>query len=347
MERYYLRCFSTISEEIVDGVERSRTMRVISTAKISERHQQQMKERYSHVEFLFYDNIADLYLKMQRPFYEADILITYGEDLTEQNILDFPDLKWIQVISAGVEKMPLSTISQKQIPVTNARGIHKTPMGEYTIAVMLQIARKSIDLHTLQEKQIWDRTIRVDELANKTLGIIGFGAIGEAIAKRANAFEMKVIGVNSSGDKHNTVNEMYTLKEINEVLKVSDFVVICLPLTAETNQLINKEKLEQMKSNAWLINIARGGIVVEQDLIEVIKAKKIGGAVLDVFEIEPLPPGSPLWSMDNVIITPHLSGRSPYYMERALEIFYKNFDAFLASLENTEWLNLIDIKKGY
>ena len=317
-------------------------MIITSTAKMSLRHQQNLMDQFSEHQFYFFDN-----MKKTDPdrLSQSEILLTYGEDLTESIINQMPKLKWIQVLSAGLELMPFQCLQARGILVTNARGIHKIPMAEYTMAMILEITRKNRELYDLQKKSFWDRTIRVDEVYGLTLGIVGLGSIGEEIAKRAKVFGMKVIGIKREAAEPNEhVDEILQMKDLPYLLNQSDFVVVLLPTTPETAKCIGANELSMMKSTAYFINMARGAIVDEQALLEVLREKKIAGAVLDVFEQEPLPEEHPFWQLDNVRITPHLSGRSPHYMKRALDIFEANLKKYP---HTSQMKNVIDLAKGY
>jgi len=320
-------------------------MKVVSSAKLSEKHQKNLRERFTNVEFHFFDSMEQVEQELEI-MRSMDILITYGEDVTEKTLQYTPALKWIQVISAGINELPFLSLKEKGITVTNAKGIHGVPMAEYTMSVILQVARKTNELYLQQNKNTWDRTIRVNEIYGSTLGVIGLGAIGQAIVERAKAFGMNVIGINSNGRPIPNVDNVYKIDELDNLLSKSDYVVIIVPLTESTHHLISEKQLNVMKDTAYLINIARGEVVDEAALLNALDNKKIAGAVLDVFSQEPLPEEHPFWKLDNCIITPHLSGRSPFYMKRALDIFYQNTELYLNGNYN-EMVNLIDLDKGY
>lgn len=317
-------------------------MKVVSSAKISEKHQQHLRIRFPEVKFTFCENVGQAVEAAS----DADVLITYGEDLNVDWVERFPKLKWIQVISAGVEKLPLSHLHDKGILVTNAKGIHKIPMAEFTLGIMLQHVRRSFVFYDQQKKSEWDRSPRIDELAGKTVGIIGAGAIGGEIARKAKAFDVKVLGYNRSGEHPEHFDQIYTGEQLKEILSLSDFVVVILPLTPSTKKLIGAEELRAMKNDAVLINIARGLVIDENALITALQEKWFAGAYLDVFSEEPLPKDHPFWKLDNCWITPHVSGRSPHYMTRALDIFMHNISKYLEGRIG-EMLNQIDCIKGY
>lgn len=317
-------------------------LKVVSSAKLSEGHQNDLKNSYNRLDFHFYENIEDAKQELKT----AEILITYGEDLNTDIINSCEKLRWIQIISAGIDKIPFKAIEEKKIIVTNAKGIHRIPMSEYTISAILQLARKSHEIYKNQLDKKWDRSIRTFEISNQILGIIGLGAIGQGIAEKAKAFNMRVIGVNTDGRAVENVDRVYPLEELNVLLSESDFIVVVIPLTKDTYHLIGADELKYIKETAYLINIARGEIIDESALIESLRNKNFAGAVLDVFTEEPLPVEHPLWSLDNCIITPHLSGRSPKYIKRALEIFKYNMNFYLMQ-DALNMKNVIDLNKEY
>ncbi len=317
-------------------------MAVVTTAKISVKHQNYLKLIFPYIDWIFCESLEEAlpYGK------DAEILVTYGEDLDTEVLKKLSSLKWVQVISAGVERMPLKALEDQGVIVTNARGIHRTPMSEYTLGLMLSHTRRLQTFVTQQQKQVWDRSPRIDELAGKTLGILGAGAIGSEIARKAQAFDMHVIGLNQSGKAEPNFDQMNTINELDHILTVSDYVVVVLPITEATKNLIGERELRLMKSSAVLINIARGAIIEESALIKALSEGWIEAAYLDVFDEEPLPNSHPFWTLENCWITPHISGRSPHYMNRALSIFEQNLHEYInGHLEKLH--NRVSAQKGY
>ncbi|OIJ17250.1 D-2-hydroxyacid dehydrogenase [Anaerobacillus alkalilacustris] len=315
-------------------------MKVVSSANLKTRLKEKLVSTYPEVSFYFYKNIDEGLTELL----DADVLITYGEDLTDEIIKKVNSLKWIMVISAGLDMMPFQAIKEKGILVTNARGIHKIPMAEYTIGMMLQVARQTKQLIQNEQDHTWDRRIPMVELNQKTLGILGAGSIGAEIAKYAQVFNMRTIGFNRSGKKVDGFNEIVTIDNLEKLIKESDFIVSVLPSTSMTNGLLNK-KLFDLMEDVIFVNIGRGKNVVEKDLISALNQGKVTHAVLDVFVEEPLPKSHPFWDMENVTVTPHLSGISSQYQPRALEIFEENLKLFLKGEKN--YLNKINFDRGY
>jgi phosphoglycerate dehydrogenase-like enzyme len=317
-------------------------LKIVSTAKMSERHQVNLRESYQMHEFSFYDNMEATSLEALK---QVEILVTYGEDLTPDVIKKMPKLKWIQVLSAGLELMPFEDLIERRILVTNAKGIHRIPMAEYTMSMILQLTRKHYSFYEKQKEGIWDRSLRVDEVYGKTLGILGLGAIGSEIAKRAQAFGMRVLGLRrSEGETPAYVDELISFQEKEKLFRESDYVVVLLPLTKQTANFVGNEELQMMKSSAYLINIARGQVVNEEALLQALREEKITGAVLDVFSEEPLPADHPFWQTERLILTPHVSGRSPYYMQRAIDIFRENLNKYP---QDEDMINVIQLQQGY
>ncbi|MFC4319853.1 D-2-hydroxyacid dehydrogenase [Litchfieldia salsa] len=317
-------------------------MFILSTVKPTDAIIGELKDSFRSETFLFYPNIKEA----EGDLPKADILITLGEDLTPDLIAKATKLKWVMVVSAGLEKMPFEALKDRNIMVTNARGIHKIPMAEYTFSMILQVAKQTKQLYELEKQKIWDRTlVQTFELGGKTLGILGVGAIGGEIARLGKAFNMKVIGVNRSGNAHQNIDEMYAMEKLDEFLQEADCIVSVLPSTNETTYLLTESHFRSMKSNAIFINVGRGDLVKDSVLVKVMREKQIAHAILDVFETEPLPPTHPFWSMDNVTVTPHISSITKNYMPRAFEIFRENLKVYNNG-EGT-YINLIDLDRGY
>lgn len=217
-------------------------------------------------------------------------------------------------------------------------------MGEYALHAMLDHARKhKVSVEYQQNKRF--ENFKPGELYGKTLVILGTGAIAQAVAKRANVFGMRVLGINQSGRDVEHFDETYALQELFNVLPNADYIVNVLPSTPKTKQLINEESLSYMKPSAVFINFGRGDAVDEQALIEALRNKQLNHAYLDVFEEEPLHEEHPLWGMDEVTITPHIAGYSSHYMERLLPIFVHNLRVFVE--QEGEMKNIVNKSEGY
>jgi phosphoglycerate dehydrogenase-like enzyme len=232
------------------------------------------------------------------------------------------------------------------ILLTNASGVHATPIGEYVLCMMLMFAKGAHTFVRAQQRREWVRYLP-HELYGKTVGVVGLGHIGSEVARLAKAFGCYVIATRRSTSERSSggsVDELLPHSELHELLSRSDFVVLCVPLTPETRGLIGDAELRTMKPGAVLINIARGAVVDEAALIQALKDGTIAGAGLDVFEQEPLPEDSELWSLENAIISPHISGGTEIYNQRAVAIFCENLRRYLAG---EPLMNLADVARGY
>ncbi|HEX7063710.1 MAG TPA: D-2-hydroxyacid dehydrogenase [Bacillales bacterium] len=275
---------------------------------------------------------------------QTEIWITYGFDVTKENLDRMPGLKWIQVFQAGIEHIPLDELNRRGIRLTNVKGIHGIPMAEYVMGMVLYVVRDMARFIRDQKQNVWNREDLVDEAFGKTMAVFGAGTIGTMVAEKAKMFDMRVIGVNTSGEGRWPFDEMYTLDQKSEVLQRSDFVVLLLPVTEATHHCIGLEELKQMKPGAYLINTGRGALVDTEALMSELRAGTIRGAALDVFEEDPLPKDHPLWDMENVFITPHLSAKTVRYLDRCIDKFEQN----LKHYENGDpMINQVDVAKGY
>jgi len=254
------------------------------------------------------------------------------------------NLKWVSALSAGVDYLPMDLIKSKNIILTNGSGIHKTHMAEYTIAMMTALSRNLYSIEKNSREKIWDSNITQDQIFGKTVGILGLGSIGSETARYSKLLGMRVIGAKRSKSDMEYVDKVYGQNEMDMVFSQSDFVVNVLPYTDETHRIIDYKYFNKMKSESYYINIGRGKTTNEEDLIRILKEKKIKGAALDVFYNEPLPQDSPLWDMENVIITPHISGVSKIYMDKALKILLPNLEAYR---DNKEMINIVNLETGY
>lgn len=264
---------------------------------------------------------------------ELDILVTYG--ISEENFsLSKNNLKWIHFGTAGIEKSLSPSILKSKTIITNASGVHAGPVSEFAMGMILYLSKQFSGCEKFKINQEWTQwklARKTIQLKGKTVGIIGFGQIGKAIAKKAKAFDMHVIATKRLQKKVETkkfVDELIPFSELKHLLKNSDYVIVACPLTPLTQGMIGGKELAKMKSTAIIINIARGSIIDELALIHALKSKKITGAGLDVFKNEPLEKSNPLFDMDNVFLSPHISGNFPEYQEDVIVQFAKNLDRY-------------------
>jgi len=252
-------------------------------------------------------------------------------------------LRWIQVTSAGAEFLAPLRERLRGVVVTNGRGIHGAPIAEYVMAAMVMLQSDFPAFIRAQMVKRWQRR-PVGTLQGRTLGILGLGAIGSDLALRATAFGMRVRGLSRSGNAVPGCAVARTPDKLDAVLAESDFLAVTLPLTDETRGMLGDAAFAAMKPGAYLVNVARGGVVDEAAMLRALASRRLAGACVDVFETEPLPNDSPLWSMRNVIVTPHIAGMRRDYVERLVDLFVDNLAAFEARDAMT---NVVDLERGY
>jgi phosphoglycerate dehydrogenase-like enzyme len=254
-----------------------------------------------------------------------------------------PRLRWIQATTAGVDPWLASLDLSTNVTLCCARGTHRISMPENILGALFHVTKPYMPIALDQRESRWTKRMSVP-LAGKTLGILGLGAIGQELARKAAALEMRVIGTKRTPAPVANVAKVYAQEETDEMLGASDFVLLLLPSTAETENFINSDRLHAMKPTAWLLNFARGALIVDADLIAAVKSKKIAGAVLDVFRQEPLPGTHPFWKTEGILVLPHLGGGHPERSKDVAEIFADNARRFIAG----EPLNaVVDRARGY
>lgn len=258
---------------------------------------------------------------------DADIVLTNRWSHDWDSHLE--DIDFIQITSAGYDHMPVETFLEHDVAVANASGVHAEPIAEHVLAYLLGLERRTLTSYEAQKEREWldwGKTFP-GELAGSTLAVVGVGAIGSEIARKAQAFEMEVIGIDPDPDETTHLDESRGPGDLGGALGKADAVVLACPLTEETRGMIGAEELDQMPEDAALINIARGAVIEEQALLETLQDDGIGVAVLDVTWEEPLPEDSPFWGLPNCLITPHIAGLSPRYGERMAALFQRNLHA--------------------
>lgn len=270
----------------------------------------------------------------------GDVLLGYRPgDLLRQ----MPRLRWIQAMNAGVDPWLASPDLRPEVILCCARGSHRIPMPENILGALFHITKPYAAIALDQRESRWNKRMSMP-LAGKTLGILGLGAIGQELARKAHALEMRVIGTKRNPGPLPHVDHVYGPQATEEVLRASDFVVLLIPSTQETQNLMNARRLAMMKPNAWLINFGRGALIVDDDLIAAVKSKTIAGAVLDVFRQEPLPVSHPFWTTPGILVLPHIGGGHPERNLAVAEIFVENARCFLAGQPLTA---IVDRALGY
>lgn len=258
---------------------------------------------------------------------DVDVLITWG--MVTEGLEDFcknaPSLKWIHLFTVGVDDFMASELADLDLQVTISTGVAGYAISDHVLALIYSFTRDIPKFMDLQRKKINGARAGInfvyDEVAYKTVGIIGLGSIGRMIAEKCKRADMRVVAADLIPDKNGLVDQWYPMSEMDTLLAESDFVVLTLPLTPETQHMIGKKEFKTMKESAYLINVARGGIVDTEAFVNAIRNNEIAGAGLDVLENENnLPEDHPIWTLPNVIFTPHVSALSPQYMGRAMQL---------------------------
>lgn len=258
-----------------------------------------------------------------------DVLVISGA--WRDNLLDKAEkLQWIQAIGVGYNQFPLAQLQQRGIRLTNAVGVNASAVSEHAMALVLALSRRLPEARDNQHRKHWrpmisDPLVREDEIADKTLGIVGLGAIGNRLATLTKAFGMRIIGTKGNPAAYQGhADAVLPPDRLGELLDSADYVVLCCPLKPETTNLIGAAELQRMQPSAYLVNVSRGQVVVEDELVTALQRGDIAGAALDLTVDEPLSPNSSLWNLPNVLITPHTGGETSRYEQRLVDIIVEN-----------------------
>jgi phosphoglycerate dehydrogenase-like enzyme len=281
-----------------------------------------------------------------------DVEILFTLSLRPAQFAAAAQLRWIHAPSAAVHQLLFPELVKSEIIVTNSREVHGQVVAEHVMALIFALAKKIPQAVILQEKRtwgqeaIWKQGAHPREIAGATLGLVGVGSIGRRVAQMASALGMRVTAVREHVEKGKPdgVEAVFAPSQLDDMLRQSDYVVLAAPLIAATQGLINADRLASMKPEACLINVGRGPQVDESALIAALRTRRIAGAALDVFEREPLPPESPLWNVDNLLITPHTAGLTDKLWHRHYELFSDNLRRYLA---RQPLQFVVDKQKGY
>ncbi len=250
-------------------------------------------------------------------------------------------LQWIQAMGAGVENFVRSKAIPPHVTLTKIRGLFGSIMAEYVLGYMLALTQRMEEVFENKRKKQWAPFL-VESIRSKTVGVMGLGSVGSTLAYRIHLAGAKVIGLVEQERALPYVERVYLLTEMDAFLQEVDFLVLALPLTDRTEGILGDREFAQMKQSAYLINVARGPLVQEGALLDALSQERIAGAVLDVFDEEPLPANHPLWEAENVVLTPHISG--PSLPEETTKIFLRNLKRFE---EGKTLEGVVDISKGY
>lgn len=317
-------------------------MHIIVTSGVAEQVRARVAELDLHIKLIVVgdDGVTDEDLSQAVALFRANLSQAGYKRILERAT----GLRWMHTASAGVENLLSDAIKERGISFTNSAGVHAVPIAEWVLHALLMIVKRGPRMLTAQREHRWERDVEFDELGGKTLTILGAGGIGQQIARRAAGFGMRIWGINRSGREVSGFERIVSGEQWRDLLPETDFLVIATPLTAATQHLIGQPELEALPDHAWLINIARGAIVDEPALVAALQNGVIAGAALDTFEQEPLPAESPLWTLPNVLISPHNSGSSPRSTDRVVDLFIENLQRFVA---DQPLRNVVDLEAGY
>lgn len=304
-----------------------------------------IRERWPEMRVVHLPN----YDGLERELPDTDIFV--GFSLRSEQFPHALKLRWLHSTAAGVGQLMYPELRASGIEVTNASGVHMVPMAEHILGMLVAMARRFPDCFLYQQRarwaqqELWDSPVRPRELHGQVLLLIGFGAIGRAVAKAVRPLGMRVWAVTRSGQGDTALAErILPASKLHEGLREADFVILAAPETPETRKMIGAPELACMKPSAYFMNVARGTLVDEPALIAALERRAIAGAALDVALQEPLPPESPLWKLDNAFITPHMSAVSEHLWTRQTDLLLTNLERWFTG---RELLNRVDLKRGY
>ena len=281
----------------------------------------------------------------------ADATVIFSWSIAGELLRDVfrmcPQVQWVHSRSAGLDGVLFPELIESPVPVTNGSGVFSPPLGEFALAAILYFAKDLRRMIRTQEKGSWEQ-FDITEIAGQTVGIVGYGDIGRAVATRCRAMGMRVLGLRRSGapvyNVDPLVDRVYTPSGLTEMLAQCDYVVCAAPLTAETKGMVGRSAFEAMKPEAVVINLGRGPVIDEAAMVEALASGRIKGAALDVFDREPLAAGHPLYSLQNVLLSPHCADHTPDWLERSMQFFLDQFERFR---NGVPLLNVVDKKLGY
>jgi len=274
------------------------------------------------------------------------ILHWFGpRDLLRTAFLANPAVRWVHSRSAGLDSILFPELVESKVPLTNGTGVFSQSLGEFALAVILYFAKDLRRMLRNQEAGRWEK-FDVEEIEGQTVGIVGYGDIGRAVASRVHAMGMKVLALkrHAPASPDPFIAQFYKPSELSVMLAQCDYVVVAAPLTAETRHMISDSAFAAMKPNAVVINIGRGPVIDQKALMRALTDGKIKGAGLDVFEQEPLPPGDPIYKFENVLISPHCADQTKDWLNQAMQFFLQQYDRFC---EGKPLNNIVDKHLGY
>lgn len=304
--------------------------------KVRRRYYDHLRAKFPEVNI----HMVDHHSKVGPYIGSADILVTFGPMMADHVLKDATKLKWIQALGTGVDGIADQPSLRDDILITSVHGIHGAAVSEAAIMLMLALSRELPRVVRNQDRHKWDR-FPARLLKDKTVGIFGVGAIAEELAPKCKAFGMTVVGISSTKREVAGFDRMYGRDELEHAVREVDYLVLLTPYSPATRGIVGAKTFSAMKPTSYLVNLARGGVVDEEALIKALKQGQIAGAALDVFNQEPLPVDHPFWTMENVLVTPHLGGFYDTYPAYALPVVEENLRRFLAG----DTKNMINVVK--
>lgn len=319
-----------------------RTLLFLQKPEILEQQRQQVRDKLTKVlpdlQIAFASSPDDI-----PPGTYFDAVITPTLPWLPQLLNRLAGYRWIHFLSAGVEKIWDMGFDKPGLWLSKSSGVNSVPMSEYAIGAMLHFAKQFGRFQEQGREARWER-IWLDELTGRRVAVLGLGHVGQAVAARARAFDMSIVGTLRRPRPMEGIARVVAPERTRELLAEVDYLVVCLPLTASTRGFVDDKLLAALKPGAVLIDMSRGGVVNADAVLRALEKGQLRGAALDVFETQPLPADSLLWRRSDVLVTPHVSGTTPYYLDRALHIFLKNTE----SLRNEGYLlTPVDPASGY
>nr|WP_272108689.1 phosphoglycerate dehydrogenase [Staphylococcus sp. NRL 22/194] len=316
-------------------------MKIVSLKRLGD-IESELKNKYPDLDFSFFKKAEEIPEELKK---ELDILIGYSSGVDKAFIESCPNLKWIAWYATGVNNLPLEHIKEREIILTNTRGVQAKQLAEFILAFILDDYKKMRTSYINQKEHKYDSTLTGRRLDGEEILFLGTGAIAQRTVKLLSPFEVEIVGVSKSGREKPGFNQTFKIEDLDNIIGEADIVINSLPETQETYHLLNQSHFKNMKNEALFINVGRGTIIAEEDIVEVLKNRLIRHAYLDVFENEPLEADNPLYNLDNVTITAHITGNDVSIKKDATEIFERNLDDFLNKKEVNE--NRVDLDKGY
>lgn len=296
----------------------------IEARSLKEKYLKALEAKFTDIEFVY----------NKEESYDSEVIVAMASFVTEANLKDYRNLKWIQIATAGFDTSDIDYARNRGIQLTNGKDVYSVAIAEDVVGKILILNRNVRKYMEDMKTGTWDPLFFEPEIFGSTVGIIGTGSIAVEIAKRLKAFETKVVGYKRSEAKVENFDEIYVgEKGLEKLLQTSDYVILAVPLNDGTKDLMDYAKFKLMKNNALLVNIARGEVVVQDDLVRALNEGLIRGAALDVMIPEPLPKDNPLWKMNNVYITPHCSSSSHRFTDRIVWLVEENLNNYIKGKE--------------